>query len=215
MHRSYCIIVGFFAVSLLACKAAPGKDTILAYARALGAYANGDFETAAIGARESLGHDRNFYPATMLLGKISYFNGDDETAIHVLEHAVSLLPKSGEASLWLSRTYRAAGMATEARRTCELLLSADPQHIAGLRLAATLSLDSDDIAAATAYLDRAVESAGEAGLVFADRAALRWAAGDISGAKSDLAKALVTLPQESAARQATEQLLSRISEARK
>ncbi len=215
MHRSNCIIAGCFAVLLLACKAAPGKETLLAYARAAGAYASGDFEAAAVGARECLVHTRNFLPAAMLLGKISYFAGDDAKAMTSLEQAVRLSPRSGDASLWLSRTYRAAGMDTEARRACELLLTADPQHIAGLRLAAALALDSDDIATATAYLDRAVESAGEAGLVFADRAALRWAAGDVSGAQADLASALATLPAGSAARQATGELLSRITEAGK
>ncbi len=215
MHRSSCIVAGSFAVLLLACEAAPGKDTLLAYARASGAYARGDLEAAALGARECLGHTENFLPAAMLLGKISYFAGNDSEAINLLEHAVRLSPRAGEASLWLSRTYRAAGMPTEARRTCEQLLSADPQHIAGLRLAATLALDSDDIAAAIAYLDRAVESAGEAGLVFADRATLRWAAGDVSGAQADLAAALALHPQGSAAWEATGQLLSRITEAPK
>jgi tetratricopeptide (TPR) repeat protein len=201
------------AVALLACKAAPQERVLLSYARAVAAYTSGDLESAALAASESLGPRRNFLPAAILLGKVSYFAGDDKTAIASLEHAVDLSPRAGEAALWLARTYRGAGMATEAVHACELLLSTDPQNIAGLRLAACLALDLNNMAAAIAYLDRAVDSAGEIGLVFSDRAALRWAAGNASGAQADLEVALSTLARGSAAWQATEELLLRIAEA--
>lgn len=211
MRTFFLIITSCFAFNLMACKGTPGEQVLFSYARAAGAYAVGDLETAAIAAKESLAMDRRFLPAAIVYGKICYFSGQDEDAIKSLLGAVKLSPRAGEAALWLARSYRAAGKLTEARKTCELLLSADSQSIAGLRLAACLALDLDNVAAAIAYLDRAVESAGETGLVFADRAALRWAAGDASGTQADLEAALVTLPRGSAAWQSTEGLLSRIT----
>jgi tetratricopeptide (TPR) repeat protein len=211
MRYWFLVIAGLAVVSMLACRAAPQERVLLSYARAAGAYASGDLEAAAVAARESLGPGRNFLPAAVLLGKINYFAGDDEAAIRSLKRAMHLSPRAGEAALWLARTFRAAGMASEARKSCELLLSTDPQNIAGLRLASCLAIDLHDIAAAVAYLDRAIESAGETGLAFADRAALRWAAGDAAGAQVDLEAALVTLPRDSAAWQSTEELLSRVT----
>lgn len=213
MRSPIFIIACWFAVTMLACQAAPQERTLLSYAKAAAAYASGDLKTAASAARESMVASGDFLPAAVLLGKISYFSGDDEAAVTAFRRAVRLSPQAGEAALWLSRAYRAAGRAVEARRGCELLLSTDPQNIAGLRLAACLALDLNDVAGATAYLNRAVDSAGEAGLAFADRAALRWAAGDAAGAEADLAAALVTLPEGSAAQQATEGLIARIAEA--
>ena len=66
-----------------------------------------------------------------------------------------------------------------------------------------------------AFLDRAAETAGETGMAFSDRAALRWAAGDSDGAIDDLSAAAAILPSGSAARGAAEDLLSRIREQRK
>jgi len=214
MRPRILIVAVCFAVSMLACQPAPQERVLRAYARAAAAYASGDLEAATEAARESLGPARDFLPAAIVLGKASYFAGDDEEALASLKRALHLTPRAGEAALWLARAYRGAGLETEARQTCELLVSSDPQNIAGLRLAACLALDRNDIPAAAAYLDRAVESAGEAGLVFADRAALRWAAGDAPGAEADLAAALVTLPRSSGAWQATEELLARITGAR-
>ncbi|OHD22172.1 MAG: hypothetical protein A2Y38_05080 [Spirochaetes bacterium GWB1_59_5] len=216
MRSRFLIGACLFAITALACQtcqASTQERTLLSYAKAASAYASGDLKTAAAAARESIGMSNDFLPAVVLLGKVSYFSGDDEAAVTALKRALRLSPRAGEAALWLSRAYRAAGRAVEARRGCELLLSTDPQNIAGLRLAACLALDLNDVAGARAYLNRAVESAGEAGLAFADRAALRWAAGGATGAGADLTAALVTLPEGSAARQATEELLERIAEA--
>ncbi len=141
MRTGFQLVAGCLAVSMLACNAAPGERVLIAYAQAAAAYASGDLETAALAARKTSGMDNDFLPAAILLGKVSYFAGDNEEAMEAFERAVYLSPRTGQATLWLARTYRAAGKSAEARKTCELLLSADPQHLAGLRLAACLALD--------------------------------------------------------------------------
>lgn len=211
MQKWLSVVTLCIAVSLSTCDASNLERAMLPYAKAAGAYASGDLQAAAEAAKDSLGLRRNFLPAAVLLGKVNYFSGDDEAAIRILERAVRVSPRAGEATLWLSRTFRAAGKAAEAKKACELLLAADSQNIAALRLAACLALDVDEIAIAVAYLERAVESAGEAGLVFTDRAALRWAAGDAPGARSDLEAARAILPRGGAAWQAADALLSRMT----
>ncbi len=186
------------------------EKAVASYSRAAGAYDAGNFEAAADGASLALDAEDSFLPAIVLLGKASYFSGDDETAIMALEKGLAVSPRSGEAALWLARAYLAARRDEDARSMCELLLSAEPSNVAALRLSAGIALDSGDGAAALAFLDRAIAATGDAGLAFTDRAAMRWAAGDLDGTVADLGAALAILPEESVARKAVVDLLASI-----
>jgi len=203
-----------------ACPAANREEgnreaAIVAYAKAASAYDAGDLGSTIVSAADSLREDGAFYPALLLYGKASYLLGDDEAAISNLALAVSASPRSGEAALWLARAYRANGDGAAAKRSCELVLSCYPSDAAALRLASRIALDDDDAGLATAFLDRAVEAAGEVGMAFLDRAAIRWAAGDRDGAIADLDAATSTLPVGSASSAAAESLRDSVRAARR
>lgn len=187
----------------------------MTYTKAAIAYDSGDLTAAASLAREALAEDPVFLPAMVVLGKAAFFSGDTEGAVSALERAERYSPRSGTASLWLARAYRQAGRDSDARLACRRLLTADPDCVAALRLAADIELDDEEAGAAMAFLDRAAEAAGETGLAFADRAALRWASGNVDGAVRDLEAAVATLPCGSSARAAAETLLERIRESRR
>lgn len=200
---------------LTGCPAADRSAAIGAYAEAARYYDAGDMAATIAAAAESLSADASFLPALLLYGKASYLRDDDAAAIASLERAVSLTQRSGEAALWLARAYRANGDGASARRSCELVLSCYPSDAAALRLASLLALDDDDVSLATAFLDRAIAAAGEVGLAFVDRAAMRWTAGDRDGALSDLDAALSTLPSGTASRAAAEALRASVRSARR
>ena len=200
---------------LTGCPVADRSAAIDAYAEAARSYDVGDMAATIAAAAESLSADASFLPALMLYGKASYLSDDDATAIASLERAVSVSPRSGEAALWLARAYRASGDGASARRSCELVLSCHPSDVAALRLASLLALDDDDVSLAMAFLDRAIAAAGEVGLAFVDRAAIRWTAGDRDGALSDLDAAMSALPSGSASRAAAESLRASVRSARR
>ncbi|MDX9898913.1 MAG: tetratricopeptide repeat protein [Spirochaetia bacterium] len=196
------------AVLLVSCTLK--NQSLEAYSKALSAYKAGRLATAADGARAALAFDDGFTPAMMLLGKTSYFLDHDEAAIKAFRKALAHTPRAGEAALWLARSYRARGQKDDAQSICELLLSSNPVDIAALRLAAQLAIDKNDSRAARAFLDRAIESAAEAGLSYIDRAALLWAAKDREAALADLRAALVTLPSGSMAFSSASSLLAEL-----
>lgn len=199
-----CLILCALAAS---CDTADKRDRALsAYMEAAAAYEAGDFEAAVAKADKALAADGSLGAAALLAGKASYFNGDEEAAAKYLRKSLSLSPKGGESALWLARAYRASGKNDEARKNCELLLASDSGSVPALRLAATMALDKDDAATALAYLNRAVDASIETGLAFSDRAALRWANGDVPGTLADLDAALAILPKRSSAYKAALEL---------
>jgi tetratricopeptide (TPR) repeat protein len=207
--RLLAIFVALAAISA-GCRAAERDGAILAYAKAADYYDAGNLESAIVSVAESLRADGSFYPALLLYGKASYLADDEATAIANLKRAVSVSPRSGEAALWLARSYRIVGDNASAKHSCELVLSSDPSDVAALRLASLIAFDEDDAAKGIYFLDRAIDASGETGLAFIDRAAIRWAAGNADGAIADLDAALSTLPIGSASHQAAAALRTSI-----
>jgi tetratricopeptide (TPR) repeat protein len=202
-----------FLLFFLACSRTPGKDPVSSYVLAAAAYDAGNIPLARTLAEKILSGDPDFLPALMLAGKTAYFQGDDGFCISRFEHALRIIPRSGAPALWLARAYRAVDRSNDAKSVVEQLLGTDPDNVAALRLSASIALDADDTATAIALLDRAVESAAESGLVHADRAALRWAAGDGAGALADLDAAVSMLPENSEASNAARDIRKRIEDA--
>jgi len=77
---------------------------------------------------------------------------------------------------------------------------------------ASLASDDERLADAKAYLDRALEASAEVGMAFIDRASIRWASGDRTGALADLDAAVTVLPVGSNAQKAAVSLGQRIRE---
>ncbi|MDR3167753.1 MAG: tetratricopeptide repeat protein [Treponema sp.] len=207
--RSLFFLPAFFL--LLSCTpSGPDEETLLRYTRAAVAYGEGRFAEAA----RMLGGIRSFPPALVLRGKAEYFSGDGEAAERSLRRALSLRPAGAEASLYLARVLREAGKDREAGALLELVLGDDPSDIRALRLAAELSRNEGPAGAAeaAAFLDRAVEAASEAALVFLDRARLRWIAGNGEGALEDLRKTRLLLPRDTPLLRSVETLESVIME---
>ncbi len=207
------VLLGSCALLASCAGASSGRaEALSAYAKAAAAYDAGRVEEAAGLAEASLGSDASLYPASVLLGKAHFLAGNDERAIGALRRALRRQPEGGEAGLWLARAHRSKGEAEAARLAVEGVLALDPSSIAGLRLAASLAYEAGDLAASWAFAERAVEASAEAGLAFADRAALRWAAGDTEGAASDLDAAVLTLPAGSSAKASALALRERMRE---
>jgi len=188
------------------------EAAIGAYAQALERYSAGDMVGAAARAERSLGRSGRFLPALLLLGKASLLSGDEEKAVAALKRALAATPRAGEAAVWLARAYRASGLAAEASALCAIAVSADPGSVTALRLMASLASDDERLADAKAYLDRALEASAEVGMAFIDRASIRWASGDRTGALADLDAAVTVLPVGSNAQKAAVSLGQRIRE---
>jgi len=194
---------------LLSCKGTADEETLLRYAQASAEYSRGNFDKAAV----MLSGTGSFAPALVLRGKALYFSDSLDEAEQSLRRALKYNPRSAEASLFLARIYRDLGRDEEARKTAELLIGDNPQDLRALRLWADLSLQGGDTENAAALLDRAVEVSAETALVFIDRAKLRWAAGNGSGALEDLGRAEALLPSNSYMSRSIGELRFRIASA--
>jgi predicted Zn-dependent protease len=190
----YAVLRAPFYAAILclsACAAAAGEEDLVLYARAQGAYAEGQYaKVPAMLAGCGLP------PALVLMGKAEYFSGDLEGAERSLRRALKKRPGAPEAVIYLARTLREKGAAGEASELILSLLSDDPGNPRALRLAAELAREKGPAgeAEALALLDRAAESAAENALVFVDQARSRWIAGRGTEALEDLRRARTLLP---------------------
>jgi len=194
----------------VACSDITGKNSLPSYILAAGSYDAGNISLAKDLAEKILAVDPAFIPALVLAGKTAFFLGDDDASIRHFEDALRLIPRAGEPALWLARSYRASGRMEDAKDMTRKLLSSDPDCIPALRLSASISLEMEDTVTALAFLDKALEAAMECGLAFVDRAAIRWAGGNASGAIADLEAALTILPVDSEASLAAQDVIERI-----
>lgn len=194
----------------LSCEvASQGHEAALSrYLDAAAAYDTGDMAKALSIAESALALDRTMVPALVLAGKAAFFQSIPDKASSFLEQALRLRPSGTEARLWLARVQRFNSEDDKARSLCESVLSDDGSNLAALRLLARLASDGDEIDRSLALLNRAVEASSEAGLIFLDRASLRWAMGDREGCTQDLKAALAVLPDGSAYWQSAMRLLN-------
>ncbi|MDR3160351.1 MAG: tetratricopeptide repeat protein [Spirochaetaceae bacterium] len=199
------------ALILGACAPRVDEDTLLRYARAEAIYAQGRFSELL----PLLAGERSFPPALALRGKAEYFSGDLKGAEKSFRRALSLMPASVEAALYLARLLREKGETGEAEALVEGILGDDPADIRALRLRAELYRDRGPAGEehAAALLDRAVEASAEAAMVFVDRARSRWVGGNRAAALRDLQSAKTLLPWDSALYRGIESLESVIREA--
>jgi predicted Zn-dependent protease len=189
------IIIILSQIFLSACS--PDKqdnETLRLYAQAQAAYGAGQFSKAA-GLLKGCG---DFPPALVLRGKSLFLSDEIDDAEKSLRRALRLRPESPEASIFLARILREKNKDTEAEKLVQAVISGDPQNIRALRLLADLSADKGEAgkAAASAFLDRAIEASSESALVFIDRARLRWIGGNAQGALDDLNRAKLLLSHE-------------------
>ena len=200
-----------FCLWMVSCFSPNADDeSLMLYVRSLDVYREGRFSEAAL----MLKGEAKFIPSLVLRGKAEYLSGDLTNARKTLERALNLRSHDLEASLFLVRVFRETGESGEAQKLMDKILEANSMDIRALRLAAELAHDRgiSGEAAAAALLDRAVEASAEAALVFLDRARLRWAGGNRSGALDDLGRAKVLLPYDSPVIRAVETLESIIRE---
>jgi predicted Zn-dependent protease len=203
-----------FLLIVLSCSPASGKaddETLLRYTRAAGLYSEGRFKDAVM----LLEKDNSFPPALVLRGKAEFFNNEDKKAEKSFRRALSLRPSGIEASLYLARILRMKGEIDKAQTLAETVLRDDPVNIRALRLAAEISMEKgpSGSAAASAFLDRAVDASSETALVFLDRARNRWVSGNGGGALSDLQSAKSLLAKDTPLFRTIENLESTIRSA--
>jgi tetratricopeptide (TPR) repeat protein len=185
-------------IGLVSCsEKKPDDETLILYARAQSVYAEGRFaESAAmLDSERAL---RKFVPALVLRGKALYFAGELDEARSVFTRALKLRPSQTESSVFLARIYREQHDEQKALAIVENLLADDSSNIRALRLAAQLSSGKTGPGetGASAYLNRAVEAAGETSLVLLDRARLRWREGRGAEALRDLRGAKGLIPAQ-------------------
>ncbi|MDR1788444.1 MAG: tetratricopeptide repeat protein [Treponema sp.] len=177
---------------LAACSPRPvDEETLRLYAEASKAYG----EHRYVDVIDTLDGKGDFVPALVLKGKAEYFEGKLEAAVKTLTRARRLSPGGTEAALFLARTLRDQGKGTEAQAIVDEVLRDDPNDMRALRFSALLAGERGPAgeAAKAALLDRAAGAAGEAALVFLDRAKLRWTGGRGLEALEDLRKAKAIL----------------------
>ena len=211
MRNKYLYLPALFCLWMFSCASPkPDDETLLRYVRSMDVYREGRFTEAAA----MLKGETKFTPALVLRGKAEYLSGDLKGAGLSLNRALAINPHDTEASLFLARVSRESGKIGEAQKLIDNILGDNPMEIRALRLAAELARErgANGEAAAAALLDRAVEASAEAALVFLDRARLRWAGGNRSGALEDLGHAKVLLPHDSPVMRALERLESIIQE---
>jgi len=206
------VLSGVFICLWMVSCASPGNgdEELVLYARSRELYGEGRFQEAA----GILKDEKKFIPALVLRGKAEYLSGDLASAEKSLNAALALNSHDTEALLFLARLYREKGNKEEAGIVAEKILGNNPLDIRALRFAASLAREKgvSGEAASAAFLDRAVEASAESALVFLDRARLRWAGGNSSGALEDLGCAKALLPKDSPVLKSVEKLESIIRE---
>jgi tetratricopeptide (TPR) repeat protein len=187
----YAAILCLPVCAAVSCTAGSDEEELALYARAQGAYAEGQLAKVS-----SMLAGCGLPPALVLRGKAEYFSGDLAGAERSFRRALEKRPGAPEAALYLARTLREKGAAAEASELVLSLLSDDPGNPRALRLASELAREKGPAgeAEALALLDRAAESAAENALVFMDRARGRWIAGRGEEALEDLRRARAVLP---------------------
>lgn len=190
------ILIGLLLVFLFpACQFGTGKtamspQALSAYTRALELYNQGRYSEAA----DSSVSLSAYYPAQLLRGKALFFASRYAEAERILAKVQKLRPSSAEAKLYRAYCARSLGKDAEARMLAEELLADDSANLRAYRLLLDLTEPGRE---RSKMLDQALEAAGEAALIFTERARSRWILGDAPGALSDLNAAKVLLNPES------------------
>jgi predicted Zn-dependent protease len=186
-------------------------ETLRLYVQAQAAYGAGHFSKAA----DLLKECKDFPPALVLRGKSLFLSDEIEDAEKTLRRVLRLKPESAEASIFLARILREKNKDPEAEKLVQAVISGDPQNIRALRLLADLAADNGETgkAAASAFLDRAIDASSESALVFIDRARLRWIGGNAQGALDDLNRAKLLLSHENPLNGSIEKLEKTIASA--
>ncbi len=202
------------SIFFISCAARVDDKTVATYVKASLLFDGGRFaEAAAAVEADGFAGFGVFPPSLILRGKSLWFMGNATGAERALRAASRAKPSSIEARIWLSRVLRSGGKTSEATRVVEAVLADDPGDHRALRLASELALERGDSGGARAFLDRAAESGAELGLVFLDRARLRWAAGDAKTALEDIRAASAVLPFDGTSYRAARALEKAVKEA--
>jgi len=211
---SACALLLCSCSCFISCAARIDEKTLATYVKASSLFDEGRF-AEALAAVETNGFAGFgvFLPAAIVRGKSFWFMGNAAEAERAFRAALRAKPSSLEARVWLARVLRSGDKTAEATRVVEGVLADDPGDHRALRLASELALDSGDSGGARAFLDRAAESGAELGLVFLDRARLRWAAGDAKTALEDIYAASGVLPPNGASYRAARALEKAMKEA--
>ncbi|MCX7024146.1 MAG: hypothetical protein NT080_05930 [Spirochaetes bacterium] len=202
-------------MTLVACapeRFRPTDGNLEEYARAAALYRDGNWNGALAAADGLCGRAPRFAAARTLAGKAALFSGDAEGAAVALALAAADLGNR-EAAIWLVRALRTIGKADEARELTERLLAGDPDDWRILHLEALDKRDGGNDAGYVAFLERSLEAVSGVGIVFLERARLRYASGDFAGADTDIEAALALLPRKSEARKTADGIRAAIGSA--
>ncbi len=218
MKPRFCLYgVVLLLIALISCGGSKREEALAAYVSALQAYGKGDVAATLTLANKASSLDPELGPAWSLAGKASFVSGDYSRAAVFFKRALTRNPASIDTRIWLARTRSGPGSkeTIERKNLLESVLSDDPGNPYALRMLAQDAAMASDAKGARILLDNAANAASEFGMVFLDRASLRWASGDFQGTLSDLDKALALLPDGSVSAAGAVELRKRILEVSK
>jgi tetratricopeptide (TPR) repeat protein len=116
--------------ALYGCTAGADKKTNIKaetfYLNAVSLYAKQALDAAAAELRKALSEDAHFFQAEFLLGKVLFFQGDEEAALETFASLHKKLPQYTEARLWHIRCRILTGQYDEAQKLLDQEIAFNP-----------------------------------------------------------------------------------------
>jgi tetratricopeptide (TPR) repeat protein len=188
----------------------PSPDALKQYMQAEDFYVRGQVEAAsAIFSRVSR-ENPDFHQALFMHAKSLYLLNRPDEAEKALEDLVARSPRYNEARIWLVRVWIQQSKTVQAEKMLADLLGYDSQDARLLYLMAQVKSDRGELQDAIVYLQKAAATEEEMARVHIDLGRIYYRFGFDDKAGTELSRALLLLPSNSAMEKPVRDLLTRI-----
>lgn len=174
---------------LFSCAKNDKEQTHFLYLKALDSYTANDLTEAEKIVRKIIAHDKKFYPAFLLQGKIHFFNGDYEKAETVFAALVKRRPEYTEAKIWHIRTQILCGNLEKAEEALKKELTFNTSDWRIYYLYSLLASAKKEYETQIAMLNQAEEYSAETVKIYLDQARFWYALSEEKTALTCLQKA--------------------------
>jgi Cytochrome c biogenesis factor len=180
-QASVAFVMGFLALSLVACREDPQKAKVRFVASGDRFFAEKNYAEAIIQYRNAVTKDGSFGEARFKLGTAYDKVGDGINALREFVRAADLMPGSVEAQLRAAQFLSAAGQFPEAKARAIAVLAKDPKNVVALVVMGNALVGMKDVEGAIQQVEEAIDSAPAFSFAYANLGILELKRGQSLG----------------------------------
>jgi tetratricopeptide (TPR) repeat protein len=207
---SICIFI--LPLLLLGCAAKPpSQDALKQYMQAEDFYVRGQVEAALAIFSRVARENPDFHQAMFMHAKSLYLLDRSEEAEKTLADLARRAPRYNEARIWLARIWVQRNKTDQAEEMLVDLLGYDSQDARLLYLMSQVKSDQGELQDAIVYLQKAAATEEEMARIHIDLGRIYYRFGFDDKAETELSRALLLLPSNSALERPVRELLTRMT----